>query len=194
MAASRVIPGVLRAAPLAALAFLVVWGASDVLAIGDRRWSLSLLEALVAGVVLLGVSAAIRSRFVRAMGLLTVGASYLIAHAFVLGVPLVPALLFVSILIVHVELRILAERFAPLYEATLGSAERGRIRGALGRAILRLSVAAVLSVAIPILAADLALAGIVPVTTIPTAILLAGAIVAVVVVLALMPALERRTA
>ena len=194
MAASRVIPGVLRAAPLAALGFLVVWAASDFLAIGDRRWSLSLLEALVAGVVLLGVSAAIRSRFVRAMGLLTVGASYLIAHAFVLGVPLVPALLFVSILIVHVELRILAERFAPLYEVTLGPAERGRIRGALGRAILRLSVAAVLSVAIPILAADLALAGIVPVTTIPTAILLAGAIVAVVVLLALMPALERRTA
>jgi len=47
---------------------------------------------------------------------------------------------------------------------------------------------------VPILAADLAVAGIVPATTIPTAIVLAGALVAVVALLALMPSLSRRAA
>ena len=59
--------------------------------------------------------------------------------------------------------------------------------------ILSIGVAAVtLSVVVPILAADLAVAGIVPATTIPTAIALAGALVAVVALLALMPSLSRR--
>src|SRR5439155_628090 len=49
----------------------------------------------------------------------------------------------------------------------------------------------VLSVVVPILAADLAVAGIVPTTTIPTAIALAGALVAVVALLALLPSLKR---
>ena len=48
-----------------------------------------------------------------------------------------------------------------------------------------------LSVVVPILAADLAVAGIVPATTIPTAIALAGALVAVVALLALLPSLKR---
>jgi len=55
-------------------------------------------------------------------------------------------------------------------------------------------VAAVLSVVVPVLAADLAVAGIVPATTIPTAIALAGALVAVVALLALLPSLSRRPA
>src|SRR2546425_71850 len=45
-----------------------------------------------------------------------------ISHAFVLGVQLVPALVFLSVLISHAELRILAERFAPLYETEIGRA------------------------------------------------------------------------
>ena len=70
--------------------------------------------------------------------------------------------------------------------------ELGRIDGAFGRAVLRLIIAAVLSVIVPILAADLAVAGIVPATTIPTAIALAGPLVAVVTLLALTPCLSRR--
>ena len=64
----------------------------------------------------------------------------------------------------------------------------------MGRAVLRLTVAAVLSVVVPILAADLAVAGVVPVTTVPTAIALAAGLVAVVALLAVVPSLERRTA
>src|SRR2546427_272076 len=62
-------------------------------------------------------------------------------------------------------------------------------------AVLGIGAAAViLSVVGPILAAALAVAGIVPATTIPTAIALAGALVAVVALLALMPSLSRRAA
>jgi hypothetical protein len=44
------------------------------------------------------------------------------------------------------------------------------------------------------LAADLALAGTLPVTTIPTALVLAAALIGVILILALWPVLERREA
>ncbi len=192
MAASRVISIALKAAPLATLALLVVWSIVDMLSIPDPRRAFPLVGVVAVGVALLFFGARFRSRSTRTLGLICIGADYLIAHAFVLGVDLVPALVFLSVLIVHVELRVLAERFAPLYEVNPGPDAQRRIRAALGRAVLRLSVAAVLSVVVPILAADLAVAGVVPVTTIPTAIALAAALVAVVMFLALLPVLERK--
>jgi hypothetical protein len=194
MASPRLIPFALRAAPIATLAVLLGWAIWDVSTIGDGRWIAALLAILGIGAAALLVSFVFHWRGIRPIGLIAIGAAYVGAHAFVLGVQLVPALVFLSVLISQVELRILAERFAPLYEAELRLDERTRIRGALGRAILRLTIAAVLSVVVPIVAADLAVAGIVPATTIPTAIALAGALVAVVALLALMPSLSRRAA
>jgi hypothetical protein len=192
VASTRLIPVALRAAPVVTLAFLVGWVIFDVSAVGELRWSAALFSVLGIGATAVILSVVLRWRGIRAIGLIAIGAAYVGAHAFVLGVQLVPALVFLSVLISQVELRILAERFAPLYEAGLRREERSRIHGALGRAILRLIIAAVLSIVVPILAADLAVAGIVPATTIPTAIALAGALVAVVALLALMPSLSRR--
>ncbi|TLZ96916.1 MAG: hypothetical protein E6J97_08670 [Methanobacteriota archaeon] len=186
MASTQLIPPSLRAAPVVTLALLVGWAVLDVSAIGDGRWAAALLAILGIGAAAVILSVVLRWRGIRPIGLLAIGAAYVGAHAFVLGVQLVPALVFLSLVISQAELRILAERFAPLYETA------SRINGALGRAILRLIIAAVLSVVVPILAADLALAGIVPATTISTAIALAGALVAVVALLALMPSLSRR--
>src|SRR5947208_1858200 len=192
VASTRLIPVALRAAPGVTLALLVGWATLDVYAIGEPRWSAALFTVLSIGVVAVTLSVVLHWRGIRAIGLIAIGGGYVGAHALVLGVQLVPALVFLSLLISQVELRILGERFAPLYEAGLGPDERTRIHGALGRAVLRLIISAVLSVVVPILAADLAVAGIVPATTIPTAIALAGALVAVVALLALMPSLSRR--
>ena len=193
MASTHLIPSALRAAPVATLAFLVGWAILDVSTIGDARWTAGLSAVLGIGAAAVILSVVLRWRGIRPVGLIAIGAAYVGAHAFVLGVQLVPALVFLSVLISQVELRILAERFAPLYEAGLRPEERRRIDGALGRAVLRLSIAAALSVVVPILAANLAVAGIVPATTIPTAIGLAGALVAVVALLALMPSLSRKS-
>src|SRR5947208_13870496 len=97
-----------------------------------------------------------------------------------------------SFMIEQVEIRILAERFAPLFVATLSPAQRKQISGAFLRALFRLAVAAILSIGLPLLAADLATAGVFPVTTIPTALLLSAGIVAVVLMVDLLPTLERR--
>ena len=193
MAASRMIAIVLRAAPSVTLALLVVWSILDVLSIPDPRRGFPLLGLAAAGVAFLLLDPKFRARSTRTLGLVCIGAAYLIAHAVILGIDLVPALVFISVLIIQVELRVLAERFAPRFEVDPGPDAQRRIRGALGRAVLRLTVAAVLSVVVPILAADLAVAGVVPVTTIPTAIALAAGLVAVVALLALVPSLERRT-
>jgi len=194
MAATQLIPSALRAAPVVTLALLVGWAVLDVSAIGDGRWAAALLAVLGIGAAAIILSVVLRWRGIRPVGLIAIGASYVGAHAFVLGVQLVPALVFLSVMISQAELRILAERFVPLFETALRPGERSRIDSALGRAVLRLIIAAVLSVVVPILAADLAVAGIVPATTIPTAIALAGALVAVVALLALMPSLSRRAA
>ena len=194
MAASRVVAITLRAAPSATVALLVVWLIVDVLSIPDSRRGFPLLGLVAAGVALLLLGANFQARSTRTFGLVCIGAAYLIAHAIILGIDLVPALVFISVLIIQVELRVLAERFAPLYEGDPGPDAQRRIRDALGRAVLRLTVAAVLSVVVPILAADLAVAGVVPVTTVPTAIALAAGLVAVVALLAVVPSLERRTA
>src|SRR2546425_3127217 len=192
MASTQLIPSAVRAAPVATLALLVGWAVLDVSAIGDGRWAAALLAILGIGAAAVILSVVLRWRGIRPIGLLAIGAAYVGAHAFVLGVQLVPALVFLSVLISQAELRILAERFAPLSETALRPEERSRIRGALGRAVLRLIIAAVLSVVVPILAADLAVAGLGPATTVPTAVAPAGAPVARVANPAFFPSPSRR--
>lgn len=182
----------LRAAPLATLAALALWAASDALVIGGGRGSVLVLESLAFGIAALVAAAAFRWTWVRPIGLGAVAIAYGAAHVFFLGIQLLPALVFLVVLICHVELRILEARFAPLFKTQLAAANLERIRGALGRAILRLAFAAVLAVIVPMLAANLALSGVVPLTTVPTALFLAGALVVVVLAIALLPRIEQK--
>src|SRR2546427_6392067 len=113
------------------LALLVGWAVLDVSAIGEGRWAAALLAILGIGAAAVILSVVLRWRRIRPIGLIAIGATYVGAHAFVLGVQLVPALVFLSVLISQVELRILAERFAPLYEAGLPPEELSRTLGAI---------------------------------------------------------------
>ena len=172
----------------------VGWTLADLFAIGVVGSRIALTVLLFIGIAVLIVAHALRRPGLRPMGLAVVLAVYVAAHAFFLGVQVLAALVFVVLLITHVELRILADRFARLYEAALSAADRARIRAALGRAVLRLATAAILAVVVPLIAADLAVAGVVPLTTIPSAILLAAGLVAVVLALAILPSLRGRAA
>jgi len=191
MAAPR-LTSPLQAVPLALLVVLEAWVVIDLLGVGDRRWAVGLGILWIANILLLALSAIFRWRLARWVGLVGLGSAYVVMHALVLGVQLVAALAFVSLLIAQVELRILAERFAPLFAATITPAERRKIGGALMRAVVRLAIALVFSIVVPLLTANLSATGLVPVTTIPTAFLLSAALVAVVVLLALLPAMEQR--
>ena len=191
MAASRM-KNALQPIPLALLVVLEIWTLTDLLSVDDRRWAFGFGLLWLANVILLGLSAGLRWRWARWAGLVCLGSAYVGVHGLVLGVPLLPALGFLALLIAQVEMRILADRFGPLFAATISRAERRKIAGALVRAVFRLAVALVLAIVVPILAADLSATGVVPLTTIPSAFLLAAALVAVIVVLALLPALEQR--
>lgn len=190
--AARRVTNVLEVVPLAILGVLEGWVLIDLVSVGDPRWGTALGFLWVVNVAFLAMSAIFRWRWARWIGLVALGSTYVAMHAFVLGVHLLPALGFVSLLIVQVELRILAERFAPLFASTITDPERRKIGGALTRALLRLAIASILSIVVPLLAANLSAAGFVPATTVPSAFLLAAALVAVVVLLALLPAMEQR--
>jgi len=190
MASSRLMSPTLRWTPIAILALLESWVAWDLLAVPDRRWITALALPFVANLAFLLLSRGAHRRWARWCGLLALSTTYVVSHAFALGVQVLPALVFVSLLIAQVELRILAERFAPLFLTTITSAQQRQIGSALLRALIRLTIASFLAVVIPLLAADLATAGVVPVTTIPTAFLLSAGLVAVVLIIALLPSLE----
>jgi hypothetical protein len=181
----------LEAVPLGLLGLLEVWVVIDLVSVPDPRWGAALGILWVTNVVFLAGSTILRRRWARWIGLVALGSTYIAMHAFVLGVQLIPALGFVCLLIVQVELRILAERFSPLFASTITVPERHKIGGALARALLRLAIASILSVVVPLLAANLSAAGFVPVTTVPSAFLLSAALVAIVVLLALLPSIEQ---
>jgi hypothetical protein len=126
------------------------------------------------------------------LGLVLLGTTYVAAHEFVLGVQLLPALVVVALLISYAEIRILAERFAPLFLAPITSAQRRQFGRALFRALARLVAVLIVAVVVPLFAADLAVAGVLPLTTIPTALLLSAGLVAVVVLIALLPTLDSK--
>ena len=186
------IAAALRAAPYVSLAALLAWTGVEVSRITWPRWDVA-LEALF----LLGAGCAVlgqvpRLRPLRRLGLVLLGAAYVGARVLELGVDVIPAVAYVTLGIVHVELRVLAERFGPLYERELPQDTRRGIDAALARATMRIGLATGLALLVPILAADLALTGAVPLTTVPTAIFLAVAFVLTAALLALLPVLERR--
>src|SRR2546429_9578317 len=126
MASTQLIPSALRAAPVVTLAFLVGWAVLAVSAIGDGRWAAGLLAVLGIGAAAVILSVVLRWRGIRPIGLLAIGAAYVGAHAFVLGVHLVPALVFLSLVISQADRRFLAKRSAPPYQPAPRDQERIR--------------------------------------------------------------------
>lgn|GEM_PF-4153130 len=182
----------LRIAPSACFGILAVWTAYDVVQVSSAAWAVGLLILLTAALITHLLGNVFRGARARSFGLVFLGAAYYGAHVAVLGVQLVVAVAFLTLLIVYVELRFLSDRFAPIYARRLHPDARRHVDGALARAMLRLLVASVLAVFVPIFAADLALSGLVPLTSILTAIFLAAGLVAVIALLALLPLFERR--
>ncbi len=188
------IPAVLEAAPVGLVAALSAWAFWDFLAIPQ-----TLVAQLFAAVLLAGLAALILGlRFrvvpVRRAGLALVALSYLAAHTIALPLDPAPALGFLTVTLVAVELRILAERFAPVLRADLDAETRGRVEEALARCVIRIAAAAGLGFLGSTLTADLALSGSLPTRSIATALALSLAVIAVVLLLAFWPSIERRAA
>ncbi len=178
----------------AVLAALVAWALLDLAGIAEPGPRNAYVVLLGAAVVLLAFGMQYSVAVLRRLAIAGLALTYFAAHAFWLRLDLLMGVGYLTALLVLVELLILAGRFAPLYRSGLTSEEGLRIRAALVRSVLRLFLVSAMAFLLPVLAADLALSGAVPLTTIPTAILLATALVAVVVLLALLPILGRRTA
>lgn len=182
----------LEVVPPALLAALEIWVLTDVLSVTDPGWRVGLGVLWAGNVALVVISMFFRKRWARWIGLVALGSTYVTSHALVLGVDLLSALAFVCLLIAQVELRILAERFAPLFAATMGAAERSKVARTFGRALVRLGIVLVFAIVVPLVAVDLSVSLFLPATTVPSAFLLAAALVAVVVLLALFPSIEPR--
>jgi hypothetical protein len=182
----------LRGVPPAVLGLLEVGVAWDLFSIADRGWIAGLALAFGANLLLLVAAYVLHSRGARWSGLVLLCTTYVVAHVFVLGVQLLPALAVIAGLMAYVEVRILAERFAPLFLAPITPGQRRQFSRALLRGLVRLAAALMVSFVVPLFAADLAVAGVLPLTTIPTALLLAAGLVAVVVMIALLPTFDTK--
>ncbi len=194
MASARVIALGLWAAPIAAIVVLAAWALYDFLGITDQALASEFILPLLASLILIALGLRLSRLIVRRLGVLLLAGTYFVAHALALPPDPAPALGFMTLALVAVEMRLLAARFAPIYLLHLGEEDRARLDDALGRSILRIGVVAATAFLGSVLAADLALAGTLPVTSIPTALILAGALIAVVFLLALWPTSSGRAA
>ncbi len=181
------ISAALWAAPIVALGGLAVWTLVDFLGITDQALASELILPLLISLIVIALGVRISNLKLRRFGLLLLIATYFVAHAVALPPDPAPLLGFMTLALVALELRLLAARFAPIYLLRLGAEDRARLDDALGRSVLRIVVVSAIAFLGSVLAADLALAGTLPVTSIPTALLLAGALIAVVFLLALWP-------
>ena len=177
---------------MAALGILAAWVLWEAIRLDNARALQACAILWGFAIVCLAFGLRYRVPSMRRAGLVLLGFLYFGIHVLFLPLQLIPALAFLTLLLMHVELRVLAERFAPIYARDLSPEALASIRGGLVRGVARLSLATAMAFVIPIFAADLAVAGTVPVTTIPTALLLAGGLVAVIVLLALLPVWQRR--
>ncbi len=190
MDSSRVTAGVLEVAPVVLVAVLSAWAFWDFLAIPRTLIEEGFAAVLLAGLAGLLLGLRFRVPPVRRGGLVLVALSYLGAHLFALPLDPAPALALVTLVIDVVELRILAERFVPVFRTGLDDDSRALVNGALGRCILRVGAASALGFLGGALTADVALSGTLPLRTIPTALVLSLALIAVVLLLAFWPAVE----
>jgi hypothetical protein len=184
VASARVTVLLLWSLPVAAVALLAAWALLDFLLIPRTETAQELGVVLLGGLASIALGLRFGVRSLRQLGFVLVVASYFGAHVLVLPMDPVAALLYLTLALLALELRLLAERFAPIYAGRL----------ALRRSALRLAAVAGVAFLGSDLAADLAFAGTVPATTITTALLLAAALIGIVVLLALWPILERRLA
>ena len=194
MASARVIATTLWAAPVAALGALAVWTLVDFLSVKDQALASELILSLLVALIVIALGVRLSNIRVRRLGLLLLIATYFVAHALALPPDPAPLPGFMTLALVAPELRLLAARFAPIYLLNLGAEDRVRLDDALGRSLLRIVVASAIAFLGSVLAADLALAGTLPLTSIPTALILAGALVTVVFLLALWPTQRTRPA
>ena len=194
MASTRLTAQILWILPVVAVLALFVWGLVDFLdipptAVREESF-LVLVVALTATVLGIRIGYGPLRRF----GLMLLVAAYFGVHVVFLPLDAASALGFLTLALLAIELRIVADRFVPLYEAPLEAEDRERIASALQRSLIRVAAVSGIAFLGATLAADLALAGALPVTTIPTALVLAAALVGVILVVALWPLLERREA
>ncbi len=194
MASARMTVLLLWSLPVAAVAVLSAWAFLDFLLIPRSETAQQLGLVLLAGLAAMALGLRFPVPWLRRLGLVLLVASYFGAHVFVLPMEPAAALLYLTLALVAVELRILAERFAPIYAQHLEPEDRRRVAEALRRSALRLAAVAGVAFLGSSLAADLAFAGTLPATSITTALLLAAALIGVVVLLALWPIVERRLA
>lgn len=187
MASARMIARALWAAPFAAVAILAAWALHDFLGISGETPPAEFVLPLLSGLVVLVVGLRMSSKVLRRLGLALLAASYFAAHAFVVPPDPGSALGFMVLSLTAVELQIMASRFAPIYAARLAEEDRGRLDDALRRCAIRIGVVSSMAFFGSYLAADLALAGTFPLTSVTTALVLAAALVAVVFLLALWP-------
>ncbi len=113
------IAGTLRAAPLVSLGLLVVWTGWDVARVDVPGWDRFFWALLLVSAGLIIVGHAPWGMWFRRLGLVGLGTAYLGAHIVSLGVQVVPGLVFVTVFLGHMELRVLADRFASLYDRPL---------------------------------------------------------------------------
>lgn len=186
-----VIRQALRAAPVVVLAVLAAWTLADVLSVGRTGWTLALLVLAVTALDLSVLGFTEWGAWPRRVGVFLLGGTFFGARLVELGIEPVGAFAYVTLAIVYVELRILSDRFGPLYATSVSAEARTAIDTALGRQALRLLLASSVAVFLPILAADLAIAGTLPVRSVTTAFLASVGIMGIVVFLALSPLLRR---
>ena len=181
------VPSVLRG-------LLAAWALWDLLPVAEARAFTELVVVLVASVVAEALGSALQVPYLHLAALAGIGGVYVSAHLFILGIPVEQAFGFVTLLLVVVTLRQVLRRFDAVLALPLLPETRARVHGALARSLLRVTVAAAVAYLVAVLAADLSGAGTVPTTSIPTALFLAIGFLVVVLLLALLPFMERRTA
>ncbi len=192
MASSRLTAIILSVLPVLVALALFAWALVDFLDIPStalrQDFVVALLVALAA--TLLGIR--IEYGPLRRFGLGLLVAAYLTVHIVLLPLDAASSIGFLTLALFAVELRLVADRFVPLYVGSLEAEDRERLGSALQRSLVRIVAVSGIAFLGSTLAADLALAGTLPVTTIPTALVLAAALVCVILLLALWPLLERR--
>jgi uncharacterized membrane protein YhhN len=180
--------------PFGVVVLLGGWALADFLSITRTALAQGFVLTLLLGLALLALGVRFRLTAARRIGFAVAVATYFAAHLVALPLDPGPALGYLTLALTGSETRLLAERFAPLVASSLRPGDRARVNEALGRSLFRVVAVSAIAFLLSYLTADLALAGTVPATSIATALLLSGALVGVVFLLAVWPVLERREA
>ncbi len=192
MVSSRLNAMLLWALPAVAIVALFGWAILDFLNLPFNVLSVRLLILLLADFALTLLGLRFGYAPLRRLGLLFLLAMYFVLHLTLLPLETTAALGFLTLALFAVEVRIVADRFVPLYAGKPQGVDRERIGSAVQRSLVRVVAVSGVAFLVSALAADLALAGALPVTTIPTALFLAAGLIGVILLLALWPLLERR--